>query len=91
MAASRLSQVACEHGEMRERERENEMESRRSGQNGTRDKRIRMEIRERGREIGRVSERKNAKGKKQEENEERDRRKQRYRRGEEDAWKTWMV
>lgn len=67
------------------------MESRRPGQSGTRDKRIRMEIRERGREIGRVSERKNAKGEKtgRERGErERDGTEQRYKRGEEDAWKT---
>lgn len=49
---------------VQERERETtERGSWRPGQNGTRDKRIRTEIRERGREIGSVSERKSAKGK----------------------------
>lgn len=67
-SSSSLSGSMRARGNEREREREregrNEMKSRRSEQNGTRDKRIRMEIRERGREIGRVSERKKCKGEK---------------------------
>lgn len=60
LTAPRLFQVARECKKERET---TERGSWRPGQNGTRDKRIRMEIRERGREIGSVSERKSAKGK----------------------------
>lgn len=60
LTAPRLFQVARECKKERET---TERGSWRPGQNGTRDKRIRTEIRERGREIGSVSERKSAKGK----------------------------